>query len=94
VWLWWGDRSADIEIKEKWPGAPRLMGFTREQNSWGGTNAQLVHDANALMGVPSRYELTSADNSLGGSASAVAGSQEVAFSPPHLKCEGANASQF
>jgi hypothetical protein len=61
----WGDRPADIEIHTKWPGAPRLMGFTREQNSWGGTNAHFLHDANAANGVPSRYELTFDDHSLG-----------------------------
>ena len=41
------------------------MGFTREQNSWGGTNAHFLHDANAANGVPSRYEFTSDDRSLG-----------------------------
>ena len=62
----WGDRTADIEIQENWPGAPRLMSYTREQNSYGGTNVQLVHDANTLMSVPSRYDFTSDDPSHGG----------------------------
>jgi hypothetical protein len=63
----WGDNHADIEIQAMWPGAPSLMRWTREQNSMGGTNRQATHDANALMGVPSRYELTFEDRSLGGS---------------------------
>ena len=63
----WGDNHADIEIQAMWPGAPYLMRWTREQCSMGGTNSQAQHDANALMGVPSRYELTFEDCSLGGS---------------------------
>jgi hypothetical protein len=43
-----------------------LVGYTFEQCSRGGTNGQATHDANALKGVPSRYELTFEDRSLGG----------------------------
>jgi hypothetical protein len=64
-----GDNHADIEIQAKWSGAPYLMRWTREQNSMGGTNGQATHDANALMGVPSRNEPTFEDRSLGGTNS-------------------------
>jgi hypothetical protein len=61
----WNDPKANSEIQARNPGAPRLVGYTFEQCTLGGTNCQATHDANALKGVPSRYELTSEDRSLG-----------------------------
>jgi hypothetical protein len=63
----WCSPKANSEIQSRNPGAKRLVGWTLDQRSRGGTNSQAQHDANALMGVPSRYELTFEDCSLGGS---------------------------
>jgi hypothetical protein len=64
----WLSPKANNEIQSRNPGAPCLVGWTLEQCSLGGTNSQLVHDANAANGVPSRYthEFTSDQRSLGG----------------------------
>jgi hypothetical protein len=86
----WGANHADIEIQAKWPGAPYLMRWTREQCSMGGTNSQLQHAANAASGQPSLYEFTSDECSLGGTnaqathaASAKAGNVTLFGGNPH-----------
>jgi hypothetical protein len=60
----WGDKHADIEIQANWPGAPYLMRWTREQNSFGGSNAQANGNG---------HELTFEDRSLGGTNAQASG---------------------
>jgi hypothetical protein len=67
----WNDPNANTEIQAKNRGAPHLVGYTISQCSRGGTNGQATHDANALMGEPSRHDLTSGDRSRGGAKKGV-----------------------
>jgi hypothetical protein len=54
----WNDPNANRAIQARNPGAPRLVGWTLEQCSRGGTNAQASGNG---------HELTFEDRSLGGS---------------------------
>jgi hypothetical protein len=46
----WNDPNANRAIQARNPGAPRLVGYTFEQNSLGGINGQARHAANAEAG--------------------------------------------